>query len=501
MKKIGVSIIFAALVSAAFAQTNPPASRPLSLQDCFAAALQNNLGLQVARFNPQISQLNLSSAYAGYDPQFNFKGTHTHSERGAYLNSDNQLVLPTESDQDNFSSSLTGLLPWGMTYNLGGNIYDEWGEKNVSTNIFNFDSSAGEAGLTLTQPLLKNFWIDGNRLQIQIAKNNVKISDLDLRSQVISTVTEVENAYFELIHARENVQVRQEALALAQKQLSDDKARVEIGTLAEAGGALEQGEAEVAQNRASLISALNNLGSAQRALKTLITDEYSTWLDADIQPTLTLEAPLQLFDLQDSWSKGMTHRPDLQRARIDLESQGVQLKYYRNQLYPQLDLIGSYGFSGSGREYHNTFDQLDDGHDPVYTYGGQLSIPLSNTKARNQLKAGKINEKQLLLGIKSLEQGIMVGIDNAVGVAKSGYESVSASRQARIFAEAALKAEQGKYAAGKSTTFTVLQLQNKLTAARLLEIRAMVDYNKALASLAAAEGTTLQRRNLEVQVK
>jgi outer membrane protein len=501
MKKIGATIILAAIVSAGFAQTNPPAGRPMSLQDCFAAALQNNFNVRIERYNPQVAQLNLSAAYAGYDPQFNFSGTHSHSEQGAYVDANNQINLPTKSDQDSFSSSLTGLLPWGMTYNLGGNINDNWGHKSVTTNLYHFDSSDGTAALSLTQPLLKNFWIDGNRLQIQVAKNDVKYSEQSLRSQVITTVTAVENAYYELIYALENVTVQEQALELAQKQLADDKARVEIGTLAEAGGAIEQDQAQVAQSRASLISALSSLGTDQRVLKNLITDQYATWFDSDIRPTLTLEAARQLFDLQDSWSKGMNNRPDLQQAKLNLESQGIQLKYYRNQLFPQVDLIGSYGFNGSGREYNNSFEQINDGHNPYYTYGGQLSIPLSNTKARNQLKAGKANEKQLLLRLKQLEQNVMVEIDNAVGVAKSNYESVTASQQARIYAEAALKAEQGKYAAGKSTTFTVLQLQNNLTAARSGEIRALADYNKALSSLAAAEGTTLQRRNLELLVK
>jgi outer membrane protein TolC len=177
------------------------------------------------------------------------------------------------------------------------------------------------------------------------------------------------------------------------------------------------------------------------------------------------------------------------------------LKYYRNQLYPEVDLVGSYGFNGSGNEYSDSFQQMNDGSRPFYSYGGQLTIPLSNTQARNQLKAGKANEKQLLLKLKQLEQNVMVEIDNAVKQAQSAWESTDATKQARIYAEAALAAEQKKYAVGKSTTFTVLQLQNNLTSARSQEIRALTDYNKALAALAAAEGTTLQRRNLEITAK
>jgi outer membrane protein TolC len=214
-----------------------------------------------------------------------------------------------------------------------------------------------------------------------------------------------------------------------------------------------------------------------------------------------LEAVRQLFDVQDSWSKGLNNRPDFQQAKLNVEQQGIQIKYYQNQLFPEVDAIGSYGFNGAGNEYSDSFNQMGQGSRPFYSYGGQLTIPLGNVKARSQYKAGKAQEKQLMLTLKQLEQNIMVQIDNAVKQAQSAWESVDATKQTRIYAEAALDAEQKKYAVGKSTTFTVLQLQNNLTSARSQEIRALANYNQALASLAAAEGSTLQRRNVEIKWK
>jgi outer membrane protein TolC len=128
-------------------------------------------------------------------------------------------------------------------------------------------------------------------------------------------------------------------------------------------------------------------------------------------------------------------------------------------------------------------------------------MPLSNVGARNTYKAGKVTLKQLLLQLKQLEQTVMVDIDNAVKQAQSSYESVQATQQARVYAEAALDAEQKKYAVGKSTTFTVLQLQKNLTSARSDEIRSLANYNEALASLAAAEGTTLEHNNINIELK
>jgi outer membrane protein TolC len=353
----------------------------------------------------------------------------------------------------------------------------------------------------LTQPLLKNFWIDNTRLTIRVAKNRLKYSEQGLRQQVITSVTAVENAYYELIYALENVKVQQQALELAQTQLDQDRQRVQIQVLAERGGTIEQDEAQVAQSKANLIAAQSTLNTAQNTLKSLLTDEYSRWHDMNIQPTATLESPLQLFDLQDSWSKGMTERPDLLQARLNVQQQGVQLKYYRNQLFPELDLIGTYGFNGAGREFSDTFNQFHEGNAPFYTYGAQLTMPLSNLGPRNQYKSTKATMQQIVLQLKQLEQNVMVEIDNAVKQAQSAYQSVDATRQTRIYAEAALDAEQKKYAVGKSTTFTVLQLQNNLTSARSQEIRALANYNEALANLTQQEGSTLDRFGIRIETQ
>ena len=499
MKKIGACLFLVASLSGSFAQTNDPAGRAMSLTDCFTEALKHNLNLQIEQTVPQISLYNLQSAYGGYDPQFVLGGQHSYNDSGAYFNN-GTINFPTIDKNNTFNSAFTGATPWGMNYNLGGNISEQHVYKSFGSLSTNFpDSSSGAIGLSVTQPLLKNFWIDNNRLTIQIAKTQLKSSEQALRGQIITTVTAVENAYYELIFARENVKVEQEALVLAQTQLDQDKQRVQVGSLAPLD--VQQDEAQVAQSRANLIAAENTMSIDQNALKNLLTDYYSQWHDVDIQPTATLAAERELFDVQDSWNKGMTGRPDLVQARLSVEQQGIELKYFRNQLFPEVDLIGSYGFNGSGNEYRDSFNQMNDGSRPYYSYGGQLTIPLGNVAARNNLKSGKATEKQLLLQLKQLEQNVMVDIDNAVKAAQSAWESADATKSARTYAEAALDAEQKKYAVGKSTTFTVLQLQNNLTSARSQEIRALANYNQALANLAAAEGSTLERHNLDVEVK
>jgi outer membrane protein TolC len=495
MKKFSAVSVFFSIAFATFAQTNTEAgaSRAMSLQDCIQQALQHNLDVQIERENPKISLFNLDAAYGGYDPTFNISGQHDYNVSPGGFTSQ-QIALPaTTSESDSFNSSIGGTAPWGLQYDFSGNIADRKFQPAGT------ESTSGSIGVTLTQPLLKNFWIDNTRLTVRVAKNRLEFSEQGLREQLITSVTAVENAYYELIYAQENVKVQQEALNLAQTQLDQDNQRVQIGTLAQLD--VQQDQAQVAQNRASLIAAQSTLNTDQNTLKNLITDAYAEWHDTNILAAATLDAPLQLFDLQDSWSKGMTKRPDLLQARLNVEQQGIQLKFYKNQLFPELDLTGTYGYNGASQVYSGTFNQFGQGNAPYYSYGAQLSVPLSSTGPRNQYKSTKATLQQIVLQLKQLEQNIMVQIDNTVKQAQSDYQSVDATRAARTYAEAALDAEQKKYAVGKSTTFTVLQLQNTLTADRAAEIRALANYNEDLANLASQEGSTLERNGIDIQAK
>lgn len=493
--------MLAGVVSApAMAQTNAPAARPMSLEDCITEALKHNFDVRVERFEPVKSLISLDSAYAGYDPNLSISGEHSYTHSGGGYSG--TLVVPgTQTDGNQFGSTLSGSLPTGTQYSLNGNIAETYGSSGSSGSSASspFDSTSGSFGASIDQPLLKNLWTDSTRLAISAAKSQIKYTYQGLRQQLITTVSAVENAYYELIYARENLVVEQEALNLAQTQLDQDRQRVSVGSMAPLD--VQQDESQVAQSRANLIAAQYTLASDENTLKNLITDNYIVWHDFELTPTAKLEAVRQFLDLQDSWSKGMVSRADLLQAKITLEQQGIQLKYDRNQLFPQLDLVASYGFNGSGTEYKDALGQMNEGSRPYYTYGGKLSLPLDNLAARSNLKADKATEQQDLLRLKQLEQNVMVQIDNAVKQAETSWESVDATKQARTYAEAALDAEQKKYAVGKSTTFTVLQLQNNLTSARSSEIRAQANYLEALTALAQQEGTTLERRHVAVSVK
>ncbi len=497
MKKFTAVFVFAAALASVRAQTNVPPAATLSLQDCITEALKHNFDVQVKRYDPQVSLYELYAAYAGYDPSFSISGSHSYNKSGQV--DDPPFNSINVYDQDNYSSDIGGGTPWGMTYDLFGKIGKSAGSSIPVTSDNNFNGSSGQVGVDLTQPLLKNLWIDSTRLNITAAKNNLKSSEQGLRGQLIKTVAAIENAYYELIYARENLQVQREAQTLSQTQLDQDKQRMQIGTLAQLS--VEQDESQLAQNKANVIKAEFTLATDQNTLKNLITDNYKLWHDTDLTPSESLEADKQLFDLQDSWGKGLTLRPDLLQQQLTLEQQGILLKFDRNQLFPELDLIGSYGYNGAGNDFQGSYNQFGQANRPFYSYGAQLSVPVGDIKARNTLKSDKVTKAQYLLELKQLEQNILVEIDNAVKQAQSAWESVEATKEARIYAEAALDAEQKTYAVGKATTFEVLQYQNNLTAARSQEIRALADYEEALSNLAQQEGSTLQRRGLDVVVK
>ena len=494
MKKASVILLVLGAALAAGAQTNLQ-TQSMSLDDCVRQALEQNFDVRIERYNPQISRYDLSAAYGGYDPIFSISGQHDYSESGGNVSAS---IPGTKSDANSFSSSVGGLLPFGRTYNLFGNISETYG--NARSN--SFDGTSGRVGINLTQPLLKNFWIDGTRLNIRVAKNRLKYSEQGLRLRMIDVVTLVEQAYYDLIAARENVKVQQSALELAERLLAENKKRVEVGSMAPLDQ--KQAESQLASSRADLISAQRAVTAQENVLKSLLSEDYRKIHDIDIEPAEGLTAPVMIFNLQDSWSKGMTQRSDLQQAKLDLERQGIQLKYDRNQLFPELDLFGTYGHGANSAdvvEFSDGFNQFRTGDRPFYTYGAQLSIPLSNIGPRNRYKATKLSAAQAVLVFKKLEQGVLIQIDDGIKQAQSNYERVDATRAAREYAEAALDAEQKKLASGKSTSFFVLQLQKDLTAARSAEIAALADYNKSLAALAQVEGTTLDRRGINVRVE
>jgi outer membrane protein TolC len=520
----------------ALAQTNAPLEvRQLTLQGCIELALTNNLDLQIDRYNPQISLYNVRATYGDYDPTLNLSGSHSHNEQGSQLFG--SLLAPgSTADSDTIGGTLSGLLPWGTTYTLGTlspfndttqsrtafapdlnnftlttNYQTLAGNPPVTQGVLatnyaqvpyqqSFENSSARVGLQVSQPLLKNFWIDSTRLNIRVAKNRLKYSEQTLTLQIMQTITSLEQAYYDLIYYRENVAVQQKAVELAERLVMENRKRLEVGALAPLD--LQSAEAQAASTRAAVIAAKSQLGTQERLVKSLITDRYRDhWATVTLEPAASLTAPVPVVNLQDSWNKGLSLRPELTQAKLDVEKQGIQLKYDHNQLYPELDVIGSFGYNGAGLTFNDAAYDIQNLDRKFYSVGGQFIMPLSRTRARNTYKADKASMQQVVLTLKKLEQGIMIQIDNDIGTLRANYDAVQATRQARQYEESALDAEQKKLESGKSTTYTVLQVQRDLTTARGNEIQALDTYNKSLSQLSLDEGSTLQRLGINLDIK
>lgn len=499
-------LLFAAAVGfVTAARAESPEVRNLSLQDCIQQALEHNLELRIERFSPQLALFDTEGAYGAYDPVFGAGVQHDYDKSGSALFQGSLTVPGRETDTDTVRSSLGGLLPWGTRYGVTLSASDTDGRRySYDTNLMAtvalpYSTSSGALIFDVTQPLAKDFWLNPTRLRISILKSRMKSSEHGLRQRIMDLVTRVELAYYDLKAGYEAVKVQQSGLALAERLLAENRKRVEVGALAPLDE--KQSEAEVATRQADLISAQRNVAVLENVLKQLLTDDFAGLSKCSLVPSGDLASDRQLFNLQDSWGKGLTQRPEILQAQLDLEQQGIQVKIDRNELYPQVDLKVGGGYSGSAAEFSGVFGDIDRRDQPSWYVGGQISYPLGNRSARYAYKASKAQQEVAQLRLKKLEQDIMVQIDNAIKLAQANFERAAATRKACEYAEAALAAEQKKLESGKSTSFVVLQLQRNLTAARSDEINALVQYKRSLAQVAQAEGATLERNNISLDVK
>jgi outer membrane protein TolC len=489
----------------ALAQTDTSTkTRELSLDDCVQMALKENLDLQVERLDATISLYTLNGAYSAYDPSLSVSGQHNYNEEGSKLLSGGFIIPGAISDANAFTAGVTGLLPLGTTYNLEANINDTYGDsfsRNTNGAIIPlpFENTAGSVSINLAQPLLKNFWIDAPRYNIRVAKNRLTYSAQTLRMQIMQTITKLEQAYYDLIYDRTNVGVQVQALEAAERQVSENRKKVEVGTLAELD--LLSAESQAEASKAAVTAARSTLAVQEDTIKQLVTSKYSAWAETTVTPSGELTAARAFFSLQDSWSKGLTQRPEMIQAKLDLEKSGIQLKFDKNQLYPELDLIGSFGYNGTGKEFSGALYDIQQQNRSFYTYGGKITLPLGNIGARNIYRSDKVLMEEAVFKVKKMERDIMFAIETDIKQAQSTFDQVGSTAAARDFAKADWEAEKKKLESGKSTPYTVLQKLRDYTIANGNAIQALANYNKNLSQLSLDEGTTLDRFGIKVEVK
>jgi outer membrane protein TolC len=460
----------------------------LSVDDVVQMVLTNNLDILITQYTPALDQFALNGLFSAYDPSFSFNVSRAlNSAPGQYYLG--YLFPPYFTATDNYSPSLGGALPFGTSYNLTAPLTQQ------TSPVTQYNTTPA---LTLTQPVLKNFWIDNTRYQIQLSRKTLRSDQLALRLQMETSVSSVKTAYYNLIAARENVEVQRAAVKLAQQLMDENTKKVQLGALAPLDQ--RQAESQAASSQADLLAAELAQAVQENTLKSLLSLHLDDWRDVTPVPTETLLAVPEHPDLSESLRHALDSRPEMLQAKISLEKQHLAIKYTHNQLFPELDLKASYGFNSGGALFSQTLDTLRQGTDPSYSFGAALTLPLENTGARNAYKSAKASLEQLLLQAKKVETTIVVAVDNDVKTVRSDLLRVDATRKAREYAEDALRAGQVRLQAGSTTSFEVLQLQSNLTTARSAEIRALADYNIALEQLALDEGTTLERSKIDLKM-
>ncbi|HMK21144.1 MAG TPA: TolC family protein [Terriglobales bacterium] len=384
---------------------------------------------------------------------------------------------------------------------------------------------------TVTQHLLQGFGFVPNKRFIVIAQNNRELTDVAFRLQITTTVDQIQNMYWDLVNAYENVKVQQDALALADKTLSDNKKQVQIGTLAPIE--VVRAQSQVATSQQSLIVAKTNLELQQLLMKNALSRSVQdpALIDAEVIPTDTMRpVPSEpLASGQDLVGDALSHRPELQESRIDLKSREVSMKAVRNALLPSVDLFAYYGGSGLGgaqnptnlcanqaeptfgcagppgqvpiaptTSYGATLNQLINSTAPDKGAGISLIIPIRNRTAQANHIRSQLEYRQAQLRLQQVENEIRIEVRNAEFALQQNRASVAAAQAAVDLAQESLDAEQKKYALGASTSTLVLQQSSALTQGRSNLVAARAAYEKARVELDRATGLLLEHNGIDI---
>jgi outer membrane protein TolC len=489
------------------AEPSTQQAKEVSLRECIETALVRNRTLQIERLTPQVARLALEGAYNYYDPVLFTQVQREHdADTGGFDPADFSRDAIYSAKSEVARGTLSGFLPTGLSYSLWGGYAHSEGTRN----LLNFDSYKVVAGISARQPLLRDFWTDQGRTLIQVNKRLLKISELGVEYLVMDTINQVQQAYYELAFTIENLGARSRLLAAKEATLKAVRRQVEVGSLT----ALEEqlALAQVSRVQAELVAASNTVVQAENVLRTLLGYTISNWTEGPLVPTEPLSVVPQPLQLAASWERGLETRPDLAQMRQEVERAGIVLRFHRNQLFPNLDIVAGYGRRGANAvqtippapasaSLGAAFDQIGDNAAPNDMVGIVFSTPLSRVRERASYRAGKELKEQSLLRLQQKEELILREISDALNNASSARDRARATRLAKEYAEAALKAEERKLAGGTSSLFFVYQLQSDLSDAESAELRARADYNKALSQLRFAEGSLLDQHGLSVSLK
>jgi outer membrane protein len=468
----------------------------LSIEEAVARARDKNIDIAVARITPRLSDFSIVGLEANYLLNLTANTNQQRTSR-----------LPTSTIQGITTITPTNTTGWssGFAKNMwrgGGNWTLNFQNSRVNTpasnNLRNPQFNSTLAG-SYVQPLMRGFRIDATRASLQTTRISQQNDEISLQTTTQSTVANVRNAYWDLVFAIQAVEAAQNSLDISNKLVSDNRARVEIGTLAPLD--VRTSEAEAANRRLTLVQAQATVRTSELALKRLIvsgTDD-PLWTSS-LNPTDRPPATAEPVNIDSAIARALRERTDLQQSKNNLKISDINLKQQEDQTRPQLNLTVSYGLQGLGGpqivQSTNTvipsgyFDAIRNlyGFDaPQWNFLLNFAYPLGRSAQEATVARSKLSLEQSNANLKALELQIATDVQNAALTVQSGLESVQAAGVARQLAQEKLNATQSKLDVGMATNYEVVQAQRDFADAQNNELRAVLNYRKALVNFESVQ--------------
>ncbi|MDF2459199.1 MAG: putative Outer rane efflux protein [Nitrospira sp.] len=476
----------------------------ISLTEAALRALKNNLDISISRHTKESRLTDIVVEQAKFDPTLSVNGQYNRTvnplNRPVFGGTGFNLNEITIFDQRNGSVTVDA------TTNLltGGNLDLNYSPARTNVNqdvasgfLFN-PAWTGGLALTLTQPLLRNAGIDINKTFIRIAQNNAMVEEHVFRDRVLTVVATVEQTYWEVVFANENMKVAEAALKAAQELLATNRAKAKAGVMSIVD--VLQAEAAVASRVEQVLVAEKSIRDQEDLLRRLLNPgEEELRQDVRLTPKDKPVIALEPISLPEAIDLAIDLRPEIVQAKKNLETSDLNTKFAKNQLLPTLSFQGTMGLAGLGKDYTDSVNRNFSGEYYNYGAGLVLSYPLGNRSAWSTFNRRQIEGKNAETSLVSIRQQIIIGVKEAVRRVQTDFKRIETTKSARIMAEKQLQAEQERLKVGLSTTRFVLDFQRDLATAQGNELRAIVDYNKSLSNLSRHKATTLERYSLQVQ--
>jgi HAE1 family hydrophobic/amphiphilic exporter-1 len=472
--------------------------RSLTIDEAVRLALDNNLGIQIARFNPQLQDLSVALARSAWVPSFAtlVEGAGTTAPNSGFLSGATTGQNKTTTGRVLSNVGLVQQTPWGGSYSIG------WDStRSTTSNVFSSFSPQLQSSLSIDirQPLLRDFTIDNLRREVILSEKDRDISDFQLQQTIATTSRAVRNAYWDLAYANASLAVQRQSLDLANESLRETNARIQIGTIPPIDAV--EAQAEVAARQQAVIVAEAQIDTTQDNLRALVFNQSSPdfWTTRIVPTELPAFAPTTV-DIDGAVRNALQMRTDLLQARKSLESADINIKYFRNQTLPDVSAILDYGLTGLGgtpvtrtgtlgipvaipigttRNFGSVLGDLFGNQYPSWTVGLSITYPLGRSPQEANLARAQLETVQAETQLKNAELQVATQVRNVARQVTTSERLVDSTRVARGLAEQRLDAEQKKLAAGTSTNFLVFQAQRDLAQARNDELNAILSYYRA----------------------